>query len=149
LSWTPEQDEQLRELHGKGMSYPSMGIYFGMPGHVVRKRMKALGLVSKHKKLWTEVEDNLLVTMRGRAKSFVEIGAALNRGANACLQRHNLLMGRDSFDQHWPPTVDKWAVKVNFAEHELKLKPMRTVRVNTDHSNVRSVVGNSSAMCAP
>jgi hypothetical protein len=149
MTWTPEQDAKIREMHGQSLNYAKIGIHFDVPGYVIRKRMKALGLVSKIKKAWTEVDDNTICTERGLGKSFSEIAQIVGRSESGVLGRYNILMGRDAFDQHWPPRDDPWAVKVNFAEHDVKVKPMRTVFTRIDHSHVRSQVGNSSAMCAP
>jgi hypothetical protein len=146
MAWTPEQDEQLRELRGHGFSYGQIGIRIGKTSRMVKSRLENLGIIKR--RVWTEVEDNLIVTERGLGKSFADIAQIVGRSESGVLDRYNVLSGRDSFDKTWPPPKDPWAVKINFAEHELKLKPMRTVRVNTDHSQVRSVVGNSSAMCA-
>jgi hypothetical protein len=147
LSWTPEQDAKLRELHGHKLGNAQIGLRIGKTSRMVKYRLESLGIIKR--RVWTEVEDNLICTERGLGKSFSEIAQIVGRSESGVLGRYNILIGRDAFDQHWPPRDDPWAVKVNFAEHDVKMKPMRTVFTRIDHSHVRSSVGNSSAMCAP
>lgn len=145
--WT-DADDKIREMHKAGKSYTEIALALGYHGGSVKRRLTAMGLTPK-RNFWHDTDDLKLVNMREAGMPFSKIAKALGRNDSSCQERYKILMGNgDDMDKHWPPKKDPWAVKTNFAEHDLKLKPTRTVVKNTDHSQLRSLVGNSSAMCA-
>lgn len=152
--WTEADEKQLTELRAQGKQYKEIAAIMGR----TEKSVKAFAAYivnhnrgSKRKPrqhMWTEAQDDLIITLRSKGHLFDDIAKQLGRHVTTVQNRYYSLLALDAGSEDWPPTKDPWPVKTNFAEHDLKLKPTRTVVKNTDYSGQRSLIGNSSAMCA-
>ena len=150
--WTDEEDKKLTQAIKAGKNYEEAAIDTGRSVPAVKHRVRALRLQSPiyrvNQSFWTEEIDARILELRSKGYTFRQISEDVSKSESGVADRFYALIDLEGRDSTWPPPKDKWTIKVNYAEHNLKMKPMRTVIKSTDHSQVRSLVGNSSDMCA-
>jgi DNA-binding CsgD family transcriptional regulator len=154
IIWTDEEDKKLTQLINDGKTYEQASEEIGRSYRSVKHRVRTLKLKSPiyhvNKPFWTEEIDHRILELRSQGHTFRYIADDLGKSESGVADRFYALVDLEGRDNTWPPpkTDPMAAIKVNYAEHDLKMKPMRTVIKSTDHSQVRSLVGNSSDMCA-
>lgn len=96
---------------------------------------------------WTEAQINTLVELRDKGMGFPQIGRLIGKSASTCQDKYYAVNGSIERDKNWPPRSDPWAVKVDFGEHNLRLKTSPVVRTVRPSTEVRSNYGCAARMC--
>ena len=91
VSWTANEDEELRRLTAAGLTSREIATAVGRSGSAVAMRRLSLGIGKPGARRWTTQDDAQLVAVFGSGGDDASIARALSRSAQSILNRRHRL----------------------------------------------------------